>query len=237
MATIHPLAGRRPANPRTDDALSSSNATWEWRTFDSPVILPIGDDLIVEPREPERLETWLLSPCSSFSVCIVGDQLEIERLVSIDRRDLELWQVIHRYHAPLTPAAVAAVCVDLGLPDFELEEPVSIAELLVLMRAEAPAVVVAPVRVERTRFHFGGCDGERVAMAVGDQRCETLALRGHDAGAVHAAVRRLGLSQAMNMNLPRALKLMLGIASQPYMARSMPPRSRVVPRNPLYAKP
>jgi len=234
MASRHPPTAQRPTNPRRRDALSSSHATWEWRTFESPVSLPVADDLVLEPPE-SATETWLLSPCSSFGVRIAGDELEIKRLVSIDRRDLELWQVIHRYHSPLAPAAVAAICVDLGLPEFDLEAPVTFEELLALMRAAAPAVVVVPVQVERARFHLDHCHGEHATLTVGNQRWESVALFGDDSGVVHAALQRLGVSQVANMNLPRALKLMLGIANQPYIVRSMASRQRVIPRNPLYA--
>jgi hypothetical protein len=235
MTSQHRQAAPRPSRSRTHAAPLSGQSTWEWRTFDTPVMLPVGDDLVVDPRESTVTETWLLSPCSSFSVRIAGDSLEIKRLVSIDRRDLELWQVIHRYQSPLPAAAVAAVCVDLGLPDVDVTAPIAFDELLRLMRAAAPAVVVAAVQVDRTRFHFDKCDGEHVMLTVGDQRWESFALFGHDPGVVHAALQRLGVSQIANVNLPRALKLMLGIADQPYVVRSAPPRQRVVPPNPLYA--
>jgi hypothetical protein len=187
---------------------------WEWRIFEPRLRLPDSPDVALKVPEAPSTETWLLSPCSSFSVRVSEKHLEIKRLERIDRRGLELWRQIHRDRFPVNAADVATVCTELGIPRLELAGPVDLEQFLRSMRDAAPDVVVATIDAVRTPFQFAGCRGEHVVLTIGDRRWETVALAGQDPGVVHAALQRLGYSQIANVNYPAALKRMLGITDR-----------------------
>lgn len=205
---------RRETDRRLHVPEPRTTSWWEWRIFGPQIQMPVAPDLLTEPTEAPATETWLLSPCSSFSVRVCHGQVEIKRLERIDRRGLELWRVIHRYRFPLDAAAVATVSVDLGASVPDLEGSVDLERFLSVMHAAAPSVVVRSVRTQRSPFRLDGCRGEHVKLTVGSGQWETVALVGQDPGPVHAALQRLGFSRFANMNYPRALKLMLGVADR-----------------------
>ena len=190
-----------------------ADAHWEWRIFRDTVPLP--GRAVVEPVEPVVEETYFLSARSSFSVKIRADHLEIRRLERVDIHGFEQWRMIHDFSFPLSPAGVATVCVNLGVPGPELTQPVDAAALRDIMMALAPTVVVVPVLKVRTPFQFGGCRGEHVSLTIGAVRREMLALEGNDPVRLRTAVESLGYAKLANVNYPRGLKLACGIPRLP----------------------
>jgi hypothetical protein len=215
MTTRAMRTRQRARKPATHTGEHGGNTMWEWRAFDPKISLLEIPGLEAMAWHAPTIETWLLSPSSSFGVRIHDQEIEIRRIEHIDRRSLEQWRVIHRYQFPVDAAAIAAVCVNLGVPEPALAAPADREQFLAGMAFAAPDVIVVPVRTERAQFRMAGCDGEQLKLVIGDQRWEGLAFFSRDSACVHAALQEVGLSTFQNMNWPRALKLILGVTNRP----------------------
>jgi exopolyphosphatase / guanosine-5'-triphosphate,3'-diphosphate pyrophosphatase len=184
---------------------------WEWRVFGTDLSLPNAAGLVMTDTSGPDTETYLLTPRSTFSLKVRDGHLEVKRLEAMDHRDLELWRPIHRFPLPLTPDAVATVCVLLGLTVVELVGPCDLQRLV----GAVEGVTVVPVVKRRWRFVGEGFVGEHTTLTIGDEPWTSIAVEGEDPDAVYAGVRALGLETRANLNYPRALKLLSDLAPSP----------------------
>jgi exopolyphosphatase/guanosine-5'-triphosphate,3'-diphosphate pyrophosphatase len=164
---------------------------WEWRTF--------GDtfgavDRRFDALEPESVretdEVYVLSPLSESSVKLRDQTIDVKVLREVSLDGLERWE-------PVLKAPTARPADDFGA------------------LAGALGVDVRSVRVHKRRAHYvlDGCMAERSEIVTEHGTRATIGIESEDPDLVRATVVALGFMLAGNVNLPRELKLLAGLAA------------------------
>jgi exopolyphosphatase / guanosine-5'-triphosphate,3'-diphosphate pyrophosphatase len=165
---------------------------WEWRTF--------GDafgavDRRFDALEPESVretdEVYVLSRLSDSSVKLREQTIDVKVLREVSPDGLERWE-------PVLKAPTHRPAEDFGA------------------LAEALGVDVRPIRVRKRRAHYllDGCMAERSQIVTDHGARATIGIESEDPELVRSTVAQLGFTVAGNLNLPRELKLLAGLAAR-----------------------
>jgi exopolyphosphatase/guanosine-5'-triphosphate,3'-diphosphate pyrophosphatase len=165
---------------------------WEWRTF--------GDgfgavDRRFDALEPEAVretdEVYVLSRLSDSSVKLRDEVIDVKVLREVSVDGLERWEPVLK-----TPTRRPA-------DDFRA-------------LAEGLGVDVHAVRVGKRREHYviDGCMVERSEIRTEHGTRQTIGIESEDPELVRVVVAALGFTLAGNVNLPRELKLLAGLAAR-----------------------
>ena len=188
---------------------------WEWRTFADRFEADVDrrfDDLPAG-RVDEDDETYLVSPHSDASIKVRDGLVDVKALVDHSDDGLERWKPVLKAAYPLPAGAVGVLIQVLGVTAPPLQRGEYTRDQLVdeLLR---PHPELLPVRVHKRRVHYtlGGCMAERSEIRSEHGARRTIAIESEDGDLVRAAVGGLGFDVRANVNLPRELKVLAGIA-------------------------
>ena len=164
---------------------------WEWRTFGEA----FGDvDRRFGALKPESVreteEVYVLSRLSDSSVKLREQMIDVKVLREVSIDGLERWE-------PVLKAPTARPAEDFGA------------------LADALGVDVRSIRVRKHRAHYllDGCMAERSQIRTAHGTRETIGIESEDPNVVRSIVTELGFTLAGNVNLPRELKLLAGLAA------------------------
>jgi exopolyphosphatase/guanosine-5'-triphosphate,3'-diphosphate pyrophosphatase len=165
---------------------------WEWRTFAEAFGSAV--DRRFDAVEPESVretdEVYVLSRLSDSSVKLREQTIDVKVLREVSLDGLERWE-------PVLKAPTARPAEDFGA------------------LADALGVDVRSIRVHKRRAHYrlDGCMAERSQITTDHGSRETIGIESEDPDLVRATVAALGFTLAGNVNLPRELKLLAGLAA------------------------
>src|SRR5215471_11754511 len=184
---------------------------WEWRAFAEGF-----PDVEARLGSPEKVaesdELYLLTAASDSSVKIRGGKLDVKRLERVSDEGLEQWRPVLKADVPLTAedARVVLEALGVGAPELEGRE-YSVDELV-----EAYGLHAVEVHKRREHHTFEGCMAELSEIRTDSGSRRTIAVESEDPARVLAAVRELGFEPSRNVNLPRALKTLVGLGTRRY---------------------
>lgn len=164
---------------------------WEWRTFAEAFAAPDRRFGALEPESVhETDEVYVLSRLSDSSVKLRAEMIDVKVLREVSADGLERWE-------PVLKTPTARPAEDFGA------------------LADALGVDVRPIRVHKRRAHYrlNGCMAERSQIVTEHGTRETIGIESEDPELVRATVADLGFALAGNVNLPRELKLLAGLAA------------------------
>jgi exopolyphosphatase/guanosine-5'-triphosphate,3'-diphosphate pyrophosphatase len=171
--------------------MSGSTTRWEWRTFGT-AFGAVDDRFAALEAESVREtdEVYVLSRFSDSSVKLREDVIDVKVLREISPDGLERWE-------PVLKAPTVRPAEDFGA------------------LADALGVDVRPISVHKRRAHYllGDCMAERSKIRTEFGSRETIGIESEDPDLVRATVVELGFTLAGNVNLPRELKLLAGLAA------------------------
>jgi len=191
---------------------------WEWRTFgesfgDAESRLRAGSGPEIEVSD----ELYVLSLESAASVKVRGGSMDVKRLEAVSEDGLERWRPVLKAVFPLSAADAGAVLDTLGVAASALaRDEYTLDELLDEVVRPDPALHAIDVHKRRERFTFAGCMAELSQFRTEAGARRTIAIESEDPARVLAAVSELGLKSRTNVNVPRALKALVGIGAQRY---------------------
>jgi len=191
---------------------------WEWRVF-AERFDAVERRLVSLATAPPEVsdELYVLGLRSEASVKVRDGLMDVKRLEQVDDDGLEQWRPVMKAPFPLARATVGAVLEALGASPAGLARAEYTVEELVEQVLEPMAdVLVLDVHKERVRFTIGGCMAELSELRTGHAATRTVAVESADPARVIAAVRELGLTAPLNVNVPRKLKALAGFAAHRY---------------------
>lgn len=191
---------------------------WEWRTFDES--FEDAEDRLraaSQERVEEGDEVYLLSLDSDASVKVREGRMDVKRLEHVNQEGLEQWKPAMKADFPLSPDDVNAVMAALAasVPLMPRSE-YTLEQLLSELVHPNPVLRAVEVHKRREHYTFGGCMAELSEVRTDPGSRRTIAVEAEDPGRVMAAVRDLGLDSRRNLNLPRALKALVGFGARRY---------------------
>lgn len=179
---------------------------WEWRAFgrefrDLAERLRMGPGPVTTSHE-----TYILSPDSAINVKIRGGQIDVKRLLAVDR-GLELWSPVLKAPFPIA----AAVARSLFLTWSVKPPPLARAEYtrdqwLAEVVAACPALAAIDVAKQRQSAVLDDCAVEIAALTIGGERLATVAVEAADPDQVLRVAQGLGLAALGNENYVHALR-------------------------------
>jgi exopolyphosphatase/guanosine-5'-triphosphate,3'-diphosphate pyrophosphatase len=191
---------------------------WEWRTWGEEfgeAELRFG--ALAAERVEDSHEVYLLSLERDVSVKVRAALIDVKQLERVNEAGLEQWKPVLKAPFPLVADDVTAVMAaltdtipPLARPEYTLDELID--ELV------APNGGLLAVKVYKRREHYtvGGCMAELSELRTDHGARRTIAVESEDPKLVVAAVRELGLDPDPNVNVPRALKALVGFGAQRY---------------------
>jgi exopolyphosphatase / guanosine-5'-triphosphate,3'-diphosphate pyrophosphatase len=203
---------------KATDVVSPIVPRWEWRTFahawpHADAVFDAATPVSVEESE----EVYLLAP-GGDNVKVRDGLLDIKVLRETDAAGLQRWQPILKAPAPLDADATRAVFQALRRP-----VPAAPPDGLTLDAVMAEAGVGAAggprkVRVHkrRTRYRIADCQAERSTHEAEGRRTVSIAVESADPQAVLAAVKVLGLSDYVNLDVPTGLRMLIDQVPERY---------------------
>ena len=165
---------------------------WEWRTFGAAFAEADRRFGALEPESVrETDEVYVLSRLSDSSVKLRERTIDVKVLREVSVDGLERWE-------PVLKAPTARPAEDIGA------------------LADALGVDVHAIAVHKRRahYHLDGCMAERSRIVTEHGTRETIGIESEDPDLVRATVGALGFHLAGNVNLPRELKLLAGLAAR-----------------------
>ena len=190
---------------------------WEWRTFGRsvPTAEAVFETLGSTTETSEEL--YLLTP-DGDNVKVRDGLMDIKVLRETDASGLQRWEPILKAPIPLGEAAARTVFEGLRrpLPDVP-PEGLTLEAVLTAAGAGAPGGPrVLRVHKERARYTVAGCQAERSVFEVDGRRTTSIAVESPDPSAVLAAVRALGLSDYLNLDVRTGLRLLVDDVPERY---------------------
>jgi exopolyphosphatase/guanosine-5'-triphosphate,3'-diphosphate pyrophosphatase len=165
----------------------------------------------------ESDEVYLLSLESDASVKVRDGLMDVKRLERVNEQGLEQWKPALKAAFPLSAVDAGAVLAALGVPgppparsDYTLDQ------LLADLVQPNPDLRVVDVHKVREHYMVGGCMAELSEVRTDQGSRRTIAVESEDPARVSAAVRELGLDSRPNVNVPRALKALVGFGARRY---------------------
>src|SRR5262245_15832931 len=193
-------------------------ARWEWRTFgesfgDAEDRLRAGSP----GRVQESNEVYLLSLESDASVKVRDGLMDVKLLERVNEQGLEQWKPALKAAFPLSAADADAVLAALGVPGpASARSDYTLDQLLAGLVQPNPELRVVDVHKVREHYMVGGCMAELSEVRTDQGSRRTIAVESVDPARVSAAVRELGLDSRPNVNVPRALKALVGLGARRY---------------------
>ena len=163
---------------------------WEWRAFGDAfpeVEARLGPAETVQESD----ELYLLSGESDASVKVRDGLLDVKRLERVDE-GLEQWRPVMKIELALSAADLGTLLDALGIGELRAVE----------------------VHKKRVHYSFAGCMAEVSEIGTEHGSRATIAVESEDAVRVLAVVRELGFEPSRNVNLPRALKTLVGLGAR-----------------------
>ena len=191
---------------------------WEWRAFAER--FGAAEEKFDE-LSPERVddsdELYLLSLQSDASVKVRGGLMDVKELQRVGDDGLEQWLPVMKVEFPLPAAEAGSVLTALGAAMPSLARTAyTLDELLdELVRPSADLTAVR-VHKRRERYTIAGCMAERTEIRTDREGTRTIAVESEDPARVREAVHELGLASYPNVNVPRGLKALVGMAERRY---------------------
>ena len=190
---------------------------WEWRVAGEPAEAAARRLAELTPdRERESDELYVLSRDAEDSVKVRDGHLDVKHLERVSDEGLQQWRPVLKAAFPLSAADVGTVLGALRVAG-ATPEPVGTLDELV-DRLVRPRDDVRAVEVHKRRRHVtvGGCMAEVSDLRAGGVDVRTVAVESEDPELLLAVVRELGLDDAPNTSVPRALKELVRLGSPRY---------------------
>jgi hypothetical protein len=142
--------------------------------------------------------------------------LDIKQLIAV-QEGLEQWRPALKAEFPLPAQAIRnEVMPALGVEVGTLAREVyTVAQLVEEVLRPHPALAVAHVFKRRFGFTVRGCTAEIAELLINGAAIRSVAVESEDPEAVREAIAQLGLAAYENVNYPRAIKRVLGLAPLP----------------------
>ncbi len=186
---------------------------WEWRTFAAS----FGDaergvrELEASDAQ-ESDEVYFLAPGSDANVKIRNGLMDIKTLEQVNADSLEQWRPVMKGEFPLSAPDVEKVCAALQVTPPAAREVYTLEQLQAELTHLSRGVRVVRVHKKRRRGTVGGCLAEVTEVVADGQATRTVAIECEDPTRVQAAVQEMGLDRFENVNYPRGLKRLVGMA-------------------------
>jgi hypothetical protein len=142
--------------------------------------------------------------------------LDIKQLIAV-QEGLEQWRPALKADFPLSAQAIRdqvmpALGVEVGTLTREVYTAAQLVEEVVRPH---PALAVAHVFKRRFGFTVRGCTAEIAELLINGAAIRTVAVESEDEEAVRGTKTLLGLNDYENVNYPRAIRRVLGLAPLP----------------------
>jgi hypothetical protein len=168
----------------------------------------------------ESVEFYLVSAANmAHNVKIRYETLDIKELIVV-RDGLEQWRPVLKAEFPL----LAEMIRDRVLPLMGVEagalgrEAYTVAQLIEEVVRPHPGLAAAQVFKRRFGFVVHGCTAEIAELLINGAAIRSVAVESEDLDGVREARTQLGLDAYENVNYPRAIKRVLGLAPLPAMS-------------------
>ena len=189
---------------------------WEWRVFGDR--FGRADELLrgeAPSMERRSEETYILAPPDTVNAKIRGGKLDVKKLLRRSGDGLELWTVVLKIPFPVGGDDLAPLFELWGAPPLADRASRLGPEAFVRRIGETPPLTAVRVSKIRRMATLDGCSAELADLEIEGKRTRSLAVESEDAGAVLAAVRRLGRDPGENTSFVAALKEIVGYCAAP----------------------
>jgi exopolyphosphatase/guanosine-5'-triphosphate,3'-diphosphate pyrophosphatase len=180
----------------------TTNARWEWRTFDDHHVEAEARIRTVVGEELTREEFYLISPWTDLNVRIRDGAIHVKSIVQTNAAGLEQWRPTVHAPFPISAATLGGLlsgwAVDLS--PIAAEQKFSEIDLLSILGDIAPEIAIVPVRKRQRRGVLSGCLVELTEVDVEGQSLRSIAVEHEDATRVVALLEELGLDALDNVN-------------------------------------
>jgi exopolyphosphatase/guanosine-5'-triphosphate,3'-diphosphate pyrophosphatase len=187
---------------------------WEWRTF--------GQDFGIAEQKlaalpPQKVQTstegYLLCVGSDANVKYRDNLLDIKQLERVNEDGLEQWLPVLKEQFPLAADAMVRLREALGVAPLPIHgEADSFDALVANLESASTQIRGVWVSKVRTRYLVHGCVAELTDVIANGKKVRTTAIEDEDPHKVITAVRAMGLDGHSNINYPRGLKQLIGLA-------------------------
>jgi hypothetical protein len=165
----------------------------------------------------ESVEFYVVSAGNEdHNVKIRYETLDIKKLMEV-RDGLEQWRPVLKVELPLAANTIREeVLRALGVEPEELaREAYTARQLIDEVVRPHPDLAAAHVFKRRFGFTVHGCTAEIAELLINGAAIRSVAVESEDPGVVRDAMAQLGLAAYENVNYPRAIKRVLGLAPLP----------------------